>query len=163
MTRQNDEPHQSVDLGLADSARMANVHRAAFSGDRAWSAQQFEDLLNQTSIRARGIAERGAIQAFVLFQIAVDQVEILTIATAPSARRQGFASALLADTENRLMREGVVNWWLEVAEDNLGAVKFYQSLGFKSDGRRPNYYKRLEGNRVDAILMSKPMARQAAT
>ena len=43
-------------------------------------------------------------------------------------------------------------------------LKFYQSIGFKPSmvGVR-NYYKRLEGARVDAILMSKPMARQAAT
>lgn len=163
MTRQNDEPHQTVDLGLADSARMADVHSAAFPRDQTWSAQQFEDFLKQHSVRARGIAERGNIDAFVLFQIGVDQAEILTIATVPSARRRGLASILLTDTEDRLIREGVVNWWLEVAEDNHGAVKFYQSLGFKPDGRRPNYYKRLEGNRVDAILMSKPMARQAAT
>lgn len=163
MTRPNDEPHQSVDLGLADSARMADIHRAAFPSDQAWRACQFEDLLKQPSVRARGMTERGEIQALVLFQIAVDQAEILTIATVPSARRQGFASALLADTEGRLIGEDMVKWWLEVAEDNHGAVEFYQSLGFKPDGRRPNYYKRLEGNRVDAILMSKPMARQAAT
>ena len=44
---------------------------------------------------------------------------------------------------------------LDVAADNLGAIAFYESLGFFAEGRRIGYYKRLEGNRIDAILMTK--------
>lgn len=156
-------PHGITELTLADSPEMAQVHGTAFPDEQTWGAQQIEDLLCQTSVRARAIRQQGQIQSFLLVQTVADQAEILTLATAPSARRRGLAAALLADTESLLSRDGVTTWLLDVAEDNSGAVAFYRSLGFKADGRRAKYYKRPAGIRVDAILMSKPMARQATT
>jgi ribosomal-protein-alanine N-acetyltransferase len=152
-----------VALGAENAAEMAQVHQAAFPDAQAWGARQFEELLRQTSVQSRAVVEQGKILSFLLVQIAADQAEILTIATLPAARRQGAAAALLIDAEPRLVRDGIKVWLLEVAEDNRDAIAFYQALGFRTDGRRRSYYQRLEGNRVDAILMSKPMARQATT
>lgn len=152
-----------AELTLADSVEMAQVHSIAFPREQAWGTPQIEDLLRQASVRARAIKQQGQIQSFLLFQTAADQAEILTLATAPSARRRGLAAALLADTESDLGGDGISTWLLDVAEDNSGAIAFYRTLGFKADGRRAKYYKRAAGIRVDAILMSKPMARQATT
>lgn len=152
-----------VELTAADSARMAELHAAAFSQGGAWGPQQFEDLLSQNSNRAFAITADDKILSFLLVQTADNQAEILTIATQPSVRRRGLAAALLARIEADLRLDGIATWLLDVAADNPSAIEFYRKLGFKADGLRPKYYKRLEGNRVDAILMSKPMARQAAT
>jgi len=156
-------PHVIIELTAADSAKMAGLHAAAFPDGGAWGAHQFEDSLAQVNIGAYAVTTQGQILSFLLYRCADDQAEILTIATHPSARRQGFAALLLAKAELDLERSGIRNWLLEVAADNPGASEFYRKLGFKTDGLRPKYYKRLEGNRVDAILMSKPMARQATT
>lgn len=152
-----------ISLTGADAARMAALHSAAFPSGQAWDARQFENLLNQDSVTARALACGNDILSFVLLQIAVDEAEILTLATPPSARRRGFAARLLLGVEPQLVVRGVTRWLLDVAEDNAGALKFYQNNGFRIDGRRRAYYQRLEGQRVDAILMSKPMARQVAT
>ncbi|MCR9079263.1 MAG: GNAT family N-acetyltransferase [Hyphomonadaceae bacterium] len=152
-----------ISLALADAARMAALHETAFPSGQAWDARQFENLLNQESVSARALSRGNDILSFVLLQIAVDEAEILTLATALSARRRGCAARLLLGLEPQLVESGVTRWLLDVAEDNAGALKFYQDNGFGIDGRRRDYYQRLEGQRVDAILMSKPMARQVAT
>ena len=152
-----------ISLALADAVRMAALHETAFPSGQAWDAQQFEDLLKQDSVSARALSCGNDILSFVLLQVAVDEAEILTLATALSARRRGCAARLLHGVESDLADRGIARWLLDVAEDNAGALRFYQNNGFGIDGRRRDYYQRLEGQRVDAILMSKPMARQVAT
>ena len=103
------------------------------------------------------------LRCAMLVQLAADQAELLTLATAPTDRRKGLAGCLMDKVEADLITRVMTVWLLDVAADNAPAIKFYQRAGFSADGRRPGYYKRLEGNRVDAILMSKHMARQGAT
>ena len=106
------------------------------------------------------VTSDGALVSFLVAQVVAGEAEILTLATDPEARRQGFAQRLLAQMEKRLHPSGLSKWLLDVAADNQGARAFYEALGFQTDGRRKDYYKRLEGSRVDAILMSKPVGGQ---
>ena len=144
-----------------DAQRMANLHALAFPKGQAWSADAFSGLLKQPSVQAEGLIEGSDLFAFILVQVAVAEAEILTIATAPTHRQRGMARYLLNGIQQRLMLAGLEKWLLDVAADNPGAIQFYEKLGFQVDGHRPNYYKRLEGSRVDAILMSKSVAGQA--
>lgn len=148
-------------LSANDTPRMASLHMRAFPPEEVWSAAQFTEFLSQESVRAIGIEQGEALLAFGLFQLAVDQADILTLATDPAVRRGGLATQLLLKVETDLVDAGLTKWLLDVAEDNPGARAFYEKIGFVVDGRRPGYYNRLEGSRVDAILMSKPMAGQA--
>lgn len=142
---------------------MANLHATAFPADQAWDSKAFHDLLIQGSVLARGTTDGESLIAMIVVQNAADQSEILTLATHPEHRRRKLASRMLVSIEARLRVQGIVQLQLDVAEDNPGAIAFYKKYQFETDGRRPRYYKRLEGKRVDAILMSKRMARQAAT
>ncbi|MEM7328589.1 MAG: GNAT family N-acetyltransferase [Pseudomonadota bacterium] len=151
-----------IELDANAAERMAALHAAAFPQEAAWSAAAFRVLLNQSAILARGIMRDGTLAAIGVIQFADGQAEILTLATAPEARRQGLAGMVLAAAERELRPEGLEGWLLDVAADNSGARAFYANLGFQTDGVRPKYYKRLEGPRVDAILMSKPVGGQIA-
>ena len=51
-------------------------------------------------------------------------------------------------------REGVRLIHLEVAADNSGAVALYEALGYQVSGRRKQYYQRVSGHRVDAVMMA---------
>lgn len=156
-------PQQKITaLTLADTDRLAELHHAAFPPGEAWSVRQFKDLMAQDSVMARAIVQGGEIVSAVLIQIAADQAEILTLATAPDHRRSGYAAQLLDMTEREMASRGIEIWLLDVAADNAPAINFYQRNGFSTDGHRRGYYKRLDGKRVDAILMSRPMARQGA-
>lgn len=97
------------------------------------------------------------LDGFIILSSAADQAEILTIATDPAHRRAGIARALLDIAETELVDNGVDTLFLEVAEDNAPAIKFYKSAGFEPIGRRPAYYKRDMG-RVAAITYRKRLA-----
>ncbi|MEM1147343.1 MAG: GNAT family N-acetyltransferase [Pseudomonadota bacterium] len=144
----------------SDAAQMAHVHAAAFANDAPWTGAAIGAMLERPEIRALGIWDGAQLVAFILIQCVDNTSEILTLATHPDHRRQGFARALILDLERQPEASGLLNWWLDVAADNSGAIAFYQALGFRIDGRRPKYYARLEGRRVDAILMSKARAGQ---
>ena len=97
------------------------------------------------------------LEGFIIISAAADQAEILTIATDPDHRRRGIARALLDISETELVDNGVDTLFLEVAEDNKAAIKFYQGAGFEPIGRRTAYYKR-EMGRVAAITYRKRLA-----
>lgn len=149
-------------MTLQDAKALMQLHARAFAKGEAWTQEAFETLLRLETTRAFGVARDGALCALLILQRVADEAEILTLATDPSLQRQGLARQLLeyASTDEAVAE--VKTWLLDVAADNSGALAFYQALGFQSDGRRPQYYKRLEGPRVDAILMSKQVGGQPA-
>ena len=72
----------------------------------------------------------------VTHRLAVDELEILNLAVAPSNRRKGVAKALVSASLEHVC--GSV--FLEVRESNLAARQLYESIGFKEVNRRPQYY-----------------------
>lgn len=149
-----------TELGVEAADGMAAVHASAFSEEEAWPAAAFQDLLSQPATLARGCFRDSALAAFILVQFVAGEAEILTLATVPHARRRGFAHGLLTGLERELRPAGLEKWLLDVAADNSGALAFYTNLGFRTDSIRRNYYKRLEGKRIDAILMSRTVGGQ---
>ena len=59
------------------------------------------------------------------------------LATAPSARRRGVASALLADAERQAAAAGLVAVALDTGIENRAARVLYERSGFVSRGLRP--------------------------
>jgi ribosomal-protein-alanine N-acetyltransferase len=131
------------DMMAADD--LATLHLRCFSSHpRPWSAPEFEDLLesplNFLLIRPQG---------FLLGRAVAGEAELLTLAVAPEARRQGIASSLLRDFTAASRARGAEQAFLEVAAGNAGAIALYAGRGWESTGRRRNYY----ATGIDAILM----------
>ena len=152
-----------IELGMGQAADLSSLHAKAFPREEAWSQRDIVDLLQLDTTTCFGLRVHDALVSFVIAQVAVDQAEILTIVTSPKHQQQGYARQVLDRSEPYFQAKGAENWLLDVAEDNQGARAFYEKLGFAEDGRRPQYYKRLEGGRVDAILMSRPMGGQGTS
>ena len=136
--------------GAADAAWLAEIHRQAF--DDPWPTADLAVLIDSPGAFAFAALDDGAPVAFILCRIAADEAEILTLATAPSARRRGAAAALIQASRARAAEAGANHLFLEVAQDNLGAVALYSGKGFVEVGRRRSYYRRQTGA-VDALLM----------
>jgi glycosyltransferase involved in cell wall biosynthesis/ribosomal protein S18 acetylase RimI-like enzyme len=68
--------------------------------------------------------------------VAEGEHEILNLAVAPEWRRKGVARVLVANWLNRV--KGDV--FLEVRESNVVARRFYEALGFSTEGVRSGYY-----------------------
>ncbi len=122
---------------------LAHLHQKCFP-NRPWSAEDFRDLKNS------GCEIIMSENGFIVYRIAVDEAEIITIGVNPEMRRNGIASAMIGIIEKNLKNQGVKKIFLEVALNNEPAKKLYESMGFKVVGSRPKYY-----DGVDAILMAK--------
>ncbi len=96
---------------------------------------------------------RGDVVGFVVMSAVVDEGSIHNIAVHPGHRKLGIGSALMAAAVTAMRRDGLHRCLLEVRESNAAARALYRRLGFRVDGRRPNYYPN-ETGREDALLMS---------
>lgn len=137
---------------MITAARMAALHKAAMTGNRAWSEAEFTKLLATPGCFAVGDA-----RAFALVRVAADEAELLTIVTHPEHRRQGLARALMETWQAAAARRGATRALLEVAEDNIAARALYDDCGYGEYARRPEYYATTGDALVDAIGMDRPL------
>ena len=133
-----------------DTARMAAIHKASFPS--GWPAEEMQTHLDKDLCLGIGIP----LSAFILVQTSPDQGDILTLACAPDARRQGYGRALLQAAEKALIEKKVATLFLDVSEINEAAIALYKSCEYQPIGRRPAYYRTATG-RVAAITFSKSL------
>ena len=69
---------------------MAQIHKDAFVLERPWTAEEFDNLAAQSSIKILSVAD-----CFVFGRLTLEELEILTIACSPSEQRQGYAFMLM--------------------------------------------------------------------
>ena len=125
--------------------KLANLHALCFP-NKPWSADDLRDL------KQSGCEIIMSQNGFIVYRIAADEAEIITIGVNPETRRSGIASAMIGIIKKTLKSQGVKKIFLEVSSTNMSAQKLYENCGFKVVGLRPKYY-----DGVDAILMSKDL------
>lgn len=129
---------------------LAHLHGSCFTFPRPWSAKEFAGLL------ASDFCDLVSAEAgFALIRTIAGESELLTIAVAPEARRQGLGRAVLGQAVQAARAKGADEMFLEVAADNRPAIWLYESSGFSAVGRRAGYYRQPDGHRVDAVLMAR--------
>jgi tRNA threonylcarbamoyladenosine biosynthesis protein TsaB len=136
-----------IRVGKASLERLSAIHHLAF--EKPWDKNELDGLLALPGTTALLAADK----AFILYRLAADEAEILTLATVPPARQKGLASALVKSAATRLRAEGANSLFLEVATDNHAAQALYRKLGFKQAGRRRSYYERQDGPTIDADIL----------
>lgn len=124
--------------------RLAGLHGACFARPRPWTAVEFAALLESGHV----FLLTGP-DAFLLGRAVADEAELLTLAVAPAARRQGIARTLLAEFAATSRRRGAARAFLEVASDNAAARALYRGAGWREAGIRRRYH----GPDLDAIVM----------
>ncbi len=136
-----------------DAAACARLHAESFF--HGWSVQEFENLIAAPTSISDGsfAAANNDLLAFVVSRLVADEAEILTIATARSARRKGIAGSLLETHVQTLARAGARKLLLEVADDNHAALALYRKFDFRPVGSRPAYYRRENGQTASAQIM----------
>lgn len=96
-------------------------------------------------------AEADRPASFLIGWHVADELHILNIATAPAARRRGFASALLTEAFAYARAHALRIMLLEVRRSNEPAIALYKTFGFSVFGVRRAYYS---DNDEDAIEMA---------
>jgi ribosomal-protein-alanine N-acetyltransferase len=120
----------------AHVAALAAIHAMAFPPHEAWGEDAIALQLAMPGVLGLLHARGGMI----LIRVTEDEAEVLTLAVAPEARRQGVAGALLAAAMAAARAQAARTMVLEVAIGNAAARALYERAGFVEAGRRPRYY-----------------------
>lgn len=133
---------------------MAALHAACFTTPRPWTEAEFAELLSQPRVFALSEGEAGVL----LGRVVADEAELLTLAVAPGARRQGTGRRLVEGFLAEAARHGAMTGFLEVAAGNRAGLALYRACGFVESGRRPGYYHGPHGIE-DAVVMRRALDR----
>ena len=140
-----------------DADTVAKLHAQGFY--RGWPREEFESFLREreTPVLVAADAKRR-IAGFIILRLAADEVELITIAVDPRWRKKGIGRALVRAAFADLMMSPARRMFLEVAADNAGAIRLYQTEGFKEVGRREGYYARAAGQPpATALVMARDL------
>ena len=130
--------YQIVPMAARHVAPIAALEQQCFSDP--WSeAAIAPELENPLSLWL--VAEQGdTVLGYIGSQSVPPEADMMNIAVAPEARRQGIAEALIGELICCLSANGVTSLSLEVRASNAAARSLYEKLGFRQAGLRPNYY-----------------------
>ena len=130
--------------------RCAEIYALAFADKRPWTTDEFADLIGS----AHGIMTSISDACFALGRVVAGQAELITIATEPAKQRQGHAKTCLSDFVQQCCARQAEAIFLEVDEQNTGAMALYSAFGFAETRRREGYYVHKDGSQTAAILMT---------
>ncbi len=115
-----------------------------------WSEHSFRHELNHTDgIFVVAETNEGVI-GYASAWMTADEIHITTVAVHPDHRNQGIGRKVIVELLSQGVSKDGSCATLEVRPSNLSAIALYESLGFKSVGRRKNYYP---DNKEDAFVM----------
>ena len=130
---------------------VAELERICFSVP--WSRNMLaEELDNLLSAFLVALDDSDKVVGYAGVQVILDEGYITNVAVRPECRRQGIAAKLLQVFLDFAKGNQLAFLTLEVRASNYDAIALYGSRGFRSVGRRKNYY---EHPKEDAIIMTK--------
>lgn len=130
---------------------VAALERICFSDP--WSRQLLaEELDNDLSGLLVALDPEGRVAGYAGLQVILDEGTVTNIAVRPDCRRRGVAGQLLQVFLDFARGNRLAFLTLEVRASNYDAIALYGSRGFRSVGRRKNYY---EHPREDAVIMTR--------
>lgn len=142
--------------GANDAAPMAKIHAQNFY--RGWSEAEFDAYIVQKNIFTYVVRKNTKkIAGMLIMRQAGDEAEVLSIAITRKWRKKGFAHALLNAGTDEVARFGVRKLFLEVNQDNVGALKLYARHGFITVAKREQYYQDPQGNPATALVMRRDL------
>ncbi len=136
-----------------DAKALSDIEKEGF-GKNAWTEA---DFIETTAIDYAYylVAERrpgGEIVGVCGYRDMCGEADITNVCVILGMRRRGIAERLLRSLMEYGLSHGVTEFTLEVRAKNAEAIKLYEKLGFRSEGKRPNFY---ENPKDDAIIMWK--------
>lgn len=130
---------------------MENAFDPAYG--EAWTAAQCLSALAMPGSQLLIASNGGETCGFTLSRWVIDSEELLMIGVARAMQRQAIGAQLLSEVVRLAQAGGRTQIFLEVRDGNPAHI-FYVSCGFQPIGRRKQYYKGINGERIDAITMT---------
>jgi ribosomal-protein-alanine N-acetyltransferase len=137
-----------------DTLALAWLERAAFPDP--WPPDLIAQEVRHPNAVVLVACEEGSKNpiGYAAFHCVVGESELLRLAVFPEQRRRGIARLLLEHGFERLRELEIEVCFLEVREDNDGAIALYRDFGFEYAGRRRTYYR----DGTDALVLTRRVA-----
>ena len=130
-----------------DLKRVYEIENMSFN--QSYGINMFQQLY-EMGVGFLVAEEDGYVIGYVLFWIKYEnQGHIISIAVDKNYRRLKAGTQLLVKAISILSLLSLDTIYLEVNENNAGAIEFYKTFNFKIDGVVPGYYENGDG----AMLM----------
>jgi ribosomal-protein-alanine N-acetyltransferase len=118
-----------------------------------WDNESWDQVLSGPALRTIIVLEvSDQVIGFALFENSyVDSfAHLLKILINPEFRVKGMGKGLLNEALRILRDRGIKNFFLEVEEGNVSAIKIYESAGFKTVHKKKHFYS----NGASALIMT---------
>lgn len=126
---------------------IAGIEKSCFS--IPWTEKSIGDSISGGNTFFNIAYIDGEPAGYMSMQVILGEGDIMRVAVLPQYRRHGIAKRLLDDCFSSNTLDVV---FLDVRENNIPAIKLYQSFDFKSIDIRKNYYSNPTEN---AVMMKK--------
>lgn len=133
----------------ADHLPEVMVIEAEAFGEDAWSQESFRQGIAQRTGRYIAAIGEENVLGYMGFSHVFEEIELLTIAVAKSARGNGVGRQMMAYLLNYAKHHDAERILLEVRASNRAAIGLYESFGFEQIGVRRGYYQK---PKEDALL-----------
>lgn len=138
------------ELFAEDAEAVSRIEQETFS--MPWSVQDFLEMVEADYAHYYVAEVDGEIAGCCGIRNIAGDGEITNVVVAEKFRRQGIGRALMEYMLIEAPGHGIGDCTLEVRVSNAPAIHLYESLGFKGEGVRPNFY---EKPNEDALIMWK--------
>lgn len=129
-----------------DVAAVTALEESCFS--MPWKRHDFEEILtNPDRIYLVAESDNRIIGGCMLTMI-TGEGDVSNVAVNEAYRGQHIATALIQELLYYGEEKGIADFTLEVREQNHIAIRLYESVGFVSEGIRPNFYDKPKDNAV---------------
>ena len=141
---------QVVTMAEEHISALAQLEKECFANP--WSEKALaEELTNPNAVFRVALIDEE-VAGYVGMLHVLDEGDICNVAVFDKFRRRGVATALIQHLVDYAVENQLSFITLEVRESNMGAQKFYETMGFETIGIRKNFY---DNPKEHAILMNK--------
>lgn len=127
--------------------QMAEIEKEAF--DMPWTENMFIPELNCADATYLVGTRGDEVVCYGGFHTVLDEAHITNIAVKSTQRGRGIGKFLMSALLAKAREKGVKSITLEVRDNNVPAIRLYESFGFRTEGVRKRYYN----NKYDALIM----------
>jgi ribosomal-protein-alanine N-acetyltransferase len=136
---------------MDDAAAIAAMSRQLIEHGLAWSwnENRIERCLRNRDCVVLAARDRRRVVGFAIMEFYAIHAHLNLFAVQPGYQRQGIGRQLLEWLEASARTAGIFKIHLELRASNVGALAFYEKLGYRTTGRKAAYYD----GREDALRM----------